>query len=198
MFFHGNKRFFTHCIKPFVVPYSETRKFFTASNGSSHIASNAPYSRTYTITFQTFKQKHIFSVYIYISLSCPQGMSVTVIRTMPPSSSRCLAAMRATCKESGHAKKHAETCKHRLHKAAFYDRTAKTSSLFDLCASSNSKRAGTVSSSANLHKACLISSHGGSKSKHDTSLHELSVTTHVFSRWINNACSENRKESLRI
>ena len=172
--FHGIKRFFTHCVKCTIL-----------KDIYNHISN-----------IQT--ETYIFCVYIYIYISCPQGMSVTVIRTMPPSSSRCLAAMRATCKESGHAKKHAETCKHRLHKAAFYDRTAKTSSLFDLCASSNSKRAGTVSSSANLHKACLISSHGGSKSKPDTSLHELSVTTHVFSRWINNACSENRKESLRI
>ena len=46
--------------------------------------------------------------------------------------------------ESGHAKKHAETCKHRLHKVSSYDCTAKTSSLFDLCALSDFKRAGTV------------------------------------------------------
>ena len=160
------------------------RYFFTATHCSSHILKDM--------------YNHISSR----NISCPQGISLTAMRTAPLSSrvtsSRCLAAMRATCKESGHAKKHAETSKHRLHKVSFYDRTAKTSSLFALCASSNSKRAGTVSSSANLYKACLISSHGGSKSKHDTSLHELSVTTHVFPRWVNNARSQNRKESLCI
>ena len=31
----------------------------------------------------------------------------------------------------------------------------------------------------------------GQNPKHDTSLHELSVTRHVFPRWINNACSQN-------
>ena len=36
IFCHGIKRFFTHCVKPF----------------------DAPYSRTCTTTFQTFKQKH--------------------------------------------------------------------------------------------------------------------------------------------
>ena len=34
------------------------------------------------------------------NISRPQGMSVTVIRTVPPSSSRCLAAMPATCRKA--------------------------------------------------------------------------------------------------
>ena len=118
------------------------------------------FSRQQIVPHTYSKTKTCTILYNHISsknISCPQGISVTVMRTAPLSSrvtsSRCLAAMRATCKESGHAKKHAETCKHRLHKVSFYDCTAKTSSLFDLCASSNSKHAGTVSSSANLYKA---------------------------------------------
>ena len=147
-----------------------TQFFVTASNGSSHIASNHLMHHTQGHVQPHFKHSNR-------NIPCPQGILVTVIRTMPPPSSRCLAAMWATCKESGHAKKHTGTCKHRLHKVSFYDRTAKTLSLFDLCASSNSKRAGTVSSSAIFYKACLISSHGGSKSKHDTSLSHACLST---------------------
>ena len=70
------------------------KHFFTASNGSSHIASHHLMHHT---------QGHVHSHFKHSSrtISCPQGISVTVIRTMPPSSSRCLAATRATCKESG-------------------------------------------------------------------------------------------------
>ena len=102
-----------------MVPDSETYKlfsrqqiiltYFAASNGSSHIASNH---------FMHHSQGHVQSHFKQSNrnISRPQGMSVTVIRTMLPSSSRCLAAMRATCRESGHARKHAETCTHQAVK----------------------------------------------------------------------------------
>ena len=159
----------THALKgvnSIVTASSPNRKDLTTLHGRSYcalLAGEDIFSRQQMLLHtlrQTIWCIILKDIYNHISsrnISCPQGISVAVMRTAPLSSrvtsSRCLAAMRATCKESGHAKKHAETCKHRLHKVSFYDCTAKTSSLFDLCASSNSKHAGTVSSSANLYKA---------------------------------------------
>ena len=66
--------------------------FITATNDSTYIARNHFVHHSQGHVQSHFKQSNR-------NISRPQGVSVTVIRTMPPSSSRCLAATRATCKE---------------------------------------------------------------------------------------------------
>ena len=107
----------THALKgvnSIVTASSPNRKDLTTLHGRSYcalLAGEDIFSRQQMLLHtlrQTIWCIILKDMYNHISsrnISCPQGISVAVMRTAPLSSrvtsSRCLAAMRATCKESG-------------------------------------------------------------------------------------------------